>query len=124
MTHFIAERISSFKTHSSSPVDVPGLAGYVSEAGPILVSFGACLRNSDPSAYARLLLLVNGSVEGQIILNCAFYETASKEALVILSGPAVLKLQLHAIGGGEAELYAEEQTQSSRDRAILMARPA
>lgn len=119
-----AEITSSFNTTSLTDADVTGLSvAVVVGERPVILSYGGGLQNSTSGMSAVVTVVADGSSRVGIVAQGGLgYLTMFNETRVSGLTPGTLctfKLQLKAVSGGTASLYAD-----ATNRAYLSVRSA
>ncbi|PZT22722.1 hypothetical protein A7X88_02915 [Stenotrophomonas maltophilia] len=112
---------SEWSSSSATPVDVPGLQiNIVAGAQPVSFMFGATVRSSVESAFARFHLHVDGAQVGEVTVSGKVgYLTVSRAvrlADLVLGQSYQLTVRAEAISGGEVMIYA-----SATEKAYVQA---
>jgi len=107
-----AEIAATFSTASAVAVDVTGLT-VTCKVGerPVVISYGGNMRNTTPGGFARLVANANAvNASNLTVPGTVGFLATSRETRITGLTPGstyTFKLQLLAISGGTAELYAD-----------------
>lgn len=116
-----SEIASEWSSSSATPVDVPGLQlNIVAGAQPVAFKFGATVRTSVETAFARFHLHADGVQVGEVTVSGKVgYLTVTREVRLpgLVPGQAYqLTVKAEAISGGSVMIYA-----SSTEKAYVQA---